>query len=1091
MKPIRIVMSAFGSYAEKEEIDFTGAEQGIFLITGDTGAGKTTIFDAITYALYGSTSGSRRTGKMMGSQFAPAKVKTFVEYTFEEEGQVYCISRRPDIPGQTARVELTLPDGTVFPGKSKETNQKLEEIIGLDVEQFTQVAMIAQGDFRELLQASSKDRKAIFEKIFGTNLYNEVQYRLNDRVKILSGRKADLEKFSSNELQGFQASADNSGRDMLKLFQKEGISKNDNTELFALLEQMLVEDEQQEEGLSQTKAKLESDAAALRERISSADKINALFLRMEEAEKAYTQLLTKASYYEQQKARCASGRRALLVDDKAMRVSEVNTRYQELNRDLEILRQQQEQQREELTSRQEVYSSAEKEKNTRLPELQRSSGILEQSMKLYEELEAEEKIWKKEQKQQADLELQETSLSEAMKTQEEMLSHLKQEMESLSGYRETLYQNRDKWKKAVDKEQRYSRICGKQKEYKNTTAKLQKEQHALLQLMDAYRAAECVYQEAYRIFIAEQAGLLAKELEAGKPCPVCGSVSHPDPAHLSGAAVSQEETERKKQQRDALDAQMNRQKDVCSEIDSRLHQMEAELDTWMELLELGGNQGMIYLDTISDTPAASTVNSSATGSEVGSKNVTSDIYDNSASKVESDAELRRIWQYSDPDFWKKLNQQHRQLCRQMDLLRSQLEEAERAVSACEEKAQQSRELEKKIGADREKLAGLQRRLGEQRLLCASRQTRIAGLREQLQYKNRKQAQKQLDVLLALQEQLTQHSETARQALDQLVQKMRETDGRYQAGLEQLEQVRQDRREAFQRFQESLSEQGFSDKDIYLKSRMSQKEIEQREQECQQYDHRCAELRSTVDAYKEQLKDQEKVDVSPWQKQEKAIQAQILQTDKEIKNIYSILDNNRNRLKKLKQYLKQYEEVRAEHGVVNHLSRTANGKLELKLDFQTYMLRRYFEEIIHEANKRLRVMTRDQFILQSRSYENFSGNGAAGLDLDVYSLVTGKTRDVKTLSGGESFMAALSMALGMADIIQSRAGKVHLDTMFIDEGFGSLDDQSREEAIRVLNDLAGRNRLIGIISHVTELKEQIEQQLVVTRDEKGSHTRWAL
>ena len=137
------------------------------------------------------------------------------------------------------------------------------------------------------------------------------------------------------------------------------------------------------------------------------------------------------------------------------------------------------------------------------------------------------------------------------------------------------------------------------------------------------------------------------------------------------------------------------------------------------------------------------------------------------------------------------------------------------------------------------------------------------------------------------------------------------------------------------------------------------------------------------------------------------------------------------------------------------------------------------------------MTRDQFILQCRSYENFSGGGSAGLDLDVYSLVTGRTRDVKTLSGGESFMAALSMALGMADIIQSRAGKVHLDTMFIDEGFGSLDDQSREDAIRVLNELAGQNRMIGIISHVTELKEQIEQKLIVTRDEQGSRTRWEL
>lgn len=1063
MKPIRIVMSAFGSYAGREEIDFTGTGQGIFLITGDTGAGKTTIFDAITYALYGSTSGSRRTGKMMGSQFAAAKVKTFVEYTFEEAGQTYCISRRPDIPGQTAKAELILPDGTVFPGKLKETNQKIEEIIGLDVDQFTQVAMIAQGDFRELLQASSKDRKVIFEKIFGTNLYNEVQYRLNDRVKALYGRKADLEKFSVNELKGFLASEEHSCRETLKQFQREGISKNDNTELFALLDQVIDEDEQREKNLNEQKEKLETDITGLRERISSADKVNALFSRMEKAEEAYRQLLAKTSDYEIRRTRCGWGRRALLVEDKARQVSEVNTRYQNLKDELEALRQQQEQHRGELADRQEAYHRAEEERKAKLPQLQRNSGILEQNMKLYEVLEAEEKVWKKEQRKQKDLEAQEKELSEILRDQEGKLIQLKKDTADLGRYREVLYLIRDKWKESVDKEQQYSRICGKQKEYSRIAKKLQKEQKTLLQIIDSYREAEYTYQESYRIFIAEQAGILAKALKDGIPCPVCGSISHPDPAPLSGAAVSQEETERNKQRRDALDAQMNRQKDICSEISSRLHRMEAELNTWMELLLLNQDTGI-------QTDSVKGIDSVQDG---------------------TDKEITKVWNYDDPDFWDNINRQYQQLCQEMETTRKQIEEAEQAVSACEEKEQQAEKLGEFITANREKLTGLQNQLSEQRVVCTACQTRITGLQGQLPYKNRRQAQKKLEDLLNMQAQLTQHSEETRQALDLLMQKLREEEGRYQAGMEQLEKEQQERKDAFQRFQEGLSEQGFSDKEMYLKSRMSQKEIEQQEQACQQFEYQCAELRSTVDTYREQLKNQEKRDLLPWQQEEKTLLNQIRQTDQRLRTIYSILENNRSRLKNLKRYLKQYEEVRSEYGVVYHLSRTANGKLELKLDFQTYMLRRYFEEIIHEANKRLRIMTRDQFILQCRSYENFSGNGAAGLDLDVYSLVTGKTRDVKTLSGGESFMAALSMALGMADIIQNRAGKVHLDTMFIDEGFGSLDDQSREEAIRVLNELAGRNRLIGIISHVTELKEQIEQQLIVSRDEKGSHARWVL
>ena len=196
---------------------------------------------------------------------------------------------------------------------------------------------------------------------------------------------------------------------------------------------------------------------------------------------------------------------------------------------------------------------------------------------------------------------------------------------------------------------------------------------------------------------------------------------------------------------------------------------------------------------------------------------------------------------------------------------------------------------------------------------------------------------------------------------------------------------------------------------------------------------------------------------------------------------------------LKKYFAAEEELREKYEVVGNLSRTANGSLtgSVKLDFETYVQRKYFRQIIQAANRRLAKMTSGGFILQCRELKDLSSQGQAGLDLDVYDLVTDSVRDVKSLSGGESFMAALSMALGLADIIQNTAGAVSLETMFVDEGFGSLDDQSRERAIRILKELAGEKGLVGIISHVNELKEQIDWKLIVTKSGHGSHARWII
>lgn len=1045
MKPLKLVMSAFGSYAGREEIDFSAAGRGIFLITGDTGAGKTTIFDAITFALYGCTSGNRRTGRMMGSQFAAPKVKTWVEYTFEEGGQVYTVSRRPDIPGQTGKVELFLPDESVFPGKVKETNKKIEGIIGLDMNQFCQVAMIAQGDFRELLLASSNDRKAIFEKIFGTDIYNRVQMQLNDCCKKLYGKRADLQKAAEQELDGIRVPADSALLPVWQEKKEKGISQISNEDLLDLLEQLIQEEEKQEKEAGEKKMFLDGQLARIRDRITAGKSVNDLFDRYDQAEKKAQKLEAEKAVFAGLREKCRIAGSALLVDEKARQVSTCNTRLQNLAAEMKRLEQQMEQQKGIKQQEEERLCQAQSRKEEQLPGLQKEAASLDNSMGYYERLQEQKASLKKESSRLKKLDTEVKRLQQTQQMQLELQEKLKCEQEMRRDCQERYYQAVEKHRRMVDKEKFLTEICEKRGQFRQLQKNSEKEKKKLEKLLKAHDLAVDDYRNAYQAFIAEQAGLMAQKLEEGIPCPVCGSVTHPAKALLSEHAVTEQETEEKKQAMEKLEQQLAGQTEQCRKEDGRLEAMKVELRTALQQPGIGLTDFLIDLK----------------GDDWGNP------------------------------FWTRLEKILADWKKDTSAAREVLEKAGQQLKDFENTEEQLKHLETDLQAGRGKLAELEKQLEDQKIVCARLETEILSQQERLPYKSRQAAEKQLHELRKRIQELESEFSEAQQAVSRSGNVLQELCGRYQAGEEQKQQLREQFTLAYQAFTEALENNGFADKDSYLAARMKPAEIEKQESECDAFDREYVSIRSEVKTYAGQLKDRERADLSRWQEEEKLLLEQSREQEQNRMTVFSVLENNKKRISRLKGYLKEYEKVREEYSVVYHLNRTANGKLDLKLDFQTYMLRKYFEEIIHEANKRLRIMTRDQFILQCRSYENFSGGGAAGLDLDVYSLVTGRTRDVKTLSGGESFMAALSMALGMADIIQSRAGKVHLDTMFIDEGFGSLDDQSREDAIRVLNELAGQNRMIGIISHVTELKEQIEQKLIVTRDEQGSHARWEL
>ena len=302
-----------------------------------------------------------------------------------------------------------------------------------------------------------------------------------------------------------------------------------------------------------------------------------------------------------------------------------------------------------------------------------------------------------------------------------------------------------------------------------------------------------------------------------------------------------------------------------------------------------------------------------------------------------------------------------------------------------------------------------------------------------------------------------------------------------------------------------------------RKKIREEKIKNLTEECRQHSNRLKDARKRLELFirkAEQVQgelkagfQQESALLEKWENQEERPEKILAAAEIELEHLKterSILEtqwqeasgeriSNERTEQVLKKYEKEYVTLKKAYELIHHLSQTACGSLAgtAKIDFESYIQRQYFQKIIAKANQRLIQMTAGQFILKCRNLENLGNRGKVGLDLNVYSLVTESERDVKTLSGGESFMAALSMALGLADTIGDSAGAVRLDTLFIDEGFGSLDENSREQAIRVLYDLAGENRLIGIISHVTELKEQIEPKIIVKKTKKGSCLSWLL
>ena len=928
MKPLKLTMSAFGSYAGKNVIDFTGQQQGIFLITGDTGAGKTTIFDAITYALYNQTSGGERNGNMMRSQYAQPETETYVELEFLYRGQTYRVRRNPDYKitkklknGKIREqkvphsVELTLPDGTVFPEKKNATDAKIIEILGLTADQFSQIVMIAQGDFLKLLYTKSDERKMIFSKLFRTDIYWKIQENLRRKSMEMDERIQENDRAFEQEKSR-----------IIPLPESEELPLD---ELVERLRERL-KDALKEQNLRR------ANVEELNKKITKYEEINKLFRSLEKIRQTGKELEARQAESKERRQQIENALKA----DKVLVAEQQNLRQQQ---EVEQSAQAIAKMTETLANNQEMFETlktqqqeAEAKQKREAADIQKKMLALEQSFPSYEALQnarSEEqqakKVWE---------DLEKTS-EESFHKKEAGIAALKEQQKQQE---QVVEQTKKNWEQTS---------------------------------LGASESAKH-YEHMYEAFLKEQAGILAENLSAGCPCPVCGSTVHPDPAKLSDHAVTELEVEQAKKTRAAAEEKR----------DLAYAAFEAEKTEKQKLAQ-------------------------------------------AVEKEEADFVLAQT------------------------IAKQQRKEAEQNYVSLQKIAEQ--------------------------------------IREKLVYPSFAEAKKQYAAMQKALAAAEQEIERKRQKVSELAEAMNTLKGQKLAEEENQKTAKKLAAKTEKEYAKLLEKSGFVSEETYHLAILPERSRSKLEREEKEYESQCLRQQSEQKLLEKQVSGKTYTDTTELNEQLKAEKQALKEAEKTYMELHTAYENDRSVLQNCAVYLEKGKKLESEDQVIKSLSKTANGRLSgsAKIDFETYIQRQYFKQIIHEANKRLLTMSNHQFILKLKEEANTGRKTNEGLDLSVYSLVTDSERDVKTLSGGESFLAALAMALGLSDIVERSAGAIHPDMMFIDEGFGSLDAQSRQQAIEVLGELAGDSRMVGIISHVTELKEQIDRKLVVSRTDKGSRAVW--
>ena len=1074
MRPQKLTMQAFGSYGQKTIIDFTKTDQNLFLVTGDTGAGKTTIFDAIVFALYGEASSvsNKKEGVVLQSQYAGLELEPYVELEFTDgqEQDIYTVRRVPRHLKKITRgaakgvgtreitgsVSLIMPDGTEYP--QKESNGKLQEIIGLTKNQFMQVAMIAQGEFMELLRAKSDDKKKIFRRLFNTEMYEDIAVELGNRKREKEKDIADIRTRCQSEAARVKLLSDsvkNQGQDdcgqqadvleesLDKL--KKQIADGEIVAAGEFLEILFRYCRVLDRELEKAK-KSYREAADIRDKkrdeYTKAQQLQQLFLQLDQAESELAKCRELTSEMEKKEQLAGQIQAAWEVkassdqlEEKSQEAEKTEDSLRELQSQLpELMKIQKEAEKEE--------ERAEKEQRQAQKEFSRISEKAEKALELFRQIgECRKKVQNLE-KNLLQIQKQKKEAKDAFEASEIQEKEYRKQAEALSDAGEKLAVCHSKMREIgtmMDDIKGLSAIYREIKKYSDTAEKLQQR---YADIRDKYEKKQQEYETLRRAFLDAQAGFLAAELKPGNPCPVCGATEHPSPC-----IPKEEHRELSQDKIDHIgnDAESLRkeQETLSGEVKSNTNLRDARDRDFRENFEKLQDKMRRSIPKLPESFSPGQAQ-----------------------------ELIKQWkqQVQTEEF---AYQKQAETLRE---IREKLEELEKRKPSLKENMETFQEQEKNVQAALE-----------------GARSELAGYSSSSDFSSEEEAKNARNMAENRKNQTEEVLKEARNKAECTRQKKTEAETlirRYEKELPARKKEKDRQKKIYETLlqEKNLTEEQWKNlTDIYEKYA-----VEEFRNDVNSFRNRQTAAKSSTRSMRAAIGERTRP-VPEEIRCRKEEAEKILEASGQLRDeIRSVYKENQAVYDTLAPILTDRKRLVEEHAKLDNLYRLVSGNVSgSRMDLETYVQRYYLEKILDAANRRFQDMSAGQFELRMYDLEKAGEGKNRGLDLMVYSTVTGKEREIRTLSGGESFMAALSLALGMADEIQESSAAISLDIMFIDEGFGSLDEHSRNQAVKVLLEMAEGSKLIGIISHVTELKQEIEDQLIVTKDEAGSHVRWQI
>ena len=1040
MRPIKLTISAFGPYASKQVIDFEELKgRNIFVISGKTGAGKTTIFDAISYALYGEASGESRETDSLRSHFADDNTETYVELEFELRGEKYTVNRVPKQKKKKARGEgyteksadatLTLPDGKVIT-KVKNVTDKIIEILGITREQFKQIVMLAQGEFKKLLLADSVEREGIFRKIFNTYDFEKIQAELKDKAANLSKNRTKSKHEMEINLKNIKGEHDiviDEYVDFPLVIEKlKDLLERDNN-IYKTLNEEGKEVDNNLQVKNQEKAIIETNNNLLKEK--------------EIITKALEELLSKEDEYKNKSKTIIDGKNAKevkYIEDKLIETTKKLTKREEdynlSLKNIDSLKLKQEEANKLLQIEESKECDREKlsveinnlnkleEKIIELDSLNNKVMHLKQSaenskLQIINNKKETEEL--KKSKEEKELQLKDIATLETKKV----------ELESdIKAKNKTLDEVRELFKVIRSFQNTYIEHNNKAKEYKEFEVEYKKVKENYEKMDDLYKK--------------EQAGILASKLQENEPCPVCGSTNHPNKATIKEnlKIPTKEELKVAKENLDKLE------KENLEKINN-LTTLNSNKTTYLEQVNnhLSMLSATLNIDKTFNSETAKVVKN--LGTEL--KSVIDKLKDELLKVIDKISLKEKIE-------------------KELNLITTTINEREHSLIKLEEcEKNYTTELTQNIT-----------KIDEYKKEIPENITDLKTLNNLIEVKT-----KELNISKEKLAKLRLENENLAKKLEGENSTSKEIN-------KSIEELKLEIANNKANFNEAIKEQGFDNIQTYEDAKLQISMVESLEKEVENYNSELKLTKAKQEDIINKTKDIVFMDITTIDEEIRSIQNNKKELESKLRELHAIIVGNKTILKNVENLNIEFKEIEEEYKVLGELADLANGKKAPYISFERYILASYFEDIIEAANIRLEKMTGDRFSLIRKTSKS-KGAGQKGLELEIYDNYTDSSRDVSSLSGGESFKASLSLALGLSDIVQSNAGGVSLDTMFVDEGFGTLDPQSLDNAIDSLLELQRGGRLVGIISHVEELKERIDAKLEVTSTSKGSKVEFSI